>query len=195
MRRRSFRKLKGREGPQPPKGNDAMLEFLRQHAKSVTGVLHGFDRLRFRGTLRRIASAAGLGSFLSYAGVPLKDAGEWMNARTEELKDASLAAAHAAGRPVQYVQRPRRPQGGRGPRDRPPRQDRRGPGVRADGRRAVPGLRRASHPRDEEARAGQPSPQVPAPVPLLPAPAVRPDARAVADVVVRSTSGPASTAA
>jgi hypothetical protein len=83
-----------------------MLEFLRQHADAVIGVLHGFDRLRFRGTLRRIASVKGLGSFLSYGGVLLKDAGGWMKARTEELKDASLAAAHAAGRPVQYVNDP-----------------------------------------------------------------------------------------
>src|SRR5438067_3026682 len=110
MRRRSFGKLKVREGLQPPKENDAMLEFLRQHAASVTGVPHGSDRLRSRGTLRRLASVKGLGSFLSYAGVLLKDAGDRMNARTEELKDASLAAAHAAGRPAgrpaQYVNDP-----------------------------------------------------------------------------------------
>ena len=56
-----------------------MLEFIRQHAASVVGVIHGFDRLRFRGTLRRIASVRGLGSFLYYAGVLLKDAGAWMN--------------------------------------------------------------------------------------------------------------------
>ena len=80
-----------------------MLEFIRQHAASVAGVIHGFDRLRFRGTLRRIASVRGLGSFLHYAKVLLKDAGAWMNEQTERVKKASLKVADAQDRPVQYV--------------------------------------------------------------------------------------------
>lgn len=80
-----------------------MQEFVRQHAGRVIGVLNGFDRLRFKGTLRRISSVRGLGSFLSYMGVLLKDAGGWMQQRSEELKKASLAMAEELGRPVQYV--------------------------------------------------------------------------------------------
>jgi hypothetical protein len=80
-----------------------MFEFVRQHAASVMGVVHGFDRLRFRGTLLRIANVGGLGSFLSCMGVLLKDAGTWMNDCTEELKKASLKMADDAGRPVRYV--------------------------------------------------------------------------------------------
>jgi len=80
-----------------------MLEFIRQHAHSVTGVINGFDRLRFRGTIRRLASVAGLGSFLSYCHVLLKDAGAWMNAHSDQVKKASLAVAEHVGRPVQYV--------------------------------------------------------------------------------------------
>ena len=80
-----------------------MLEFIRRHAGSVMGVINGFDRLRFRGTLLRIANAAGLRTFLSYTGVLLKDAGDWMNERTERIKEASLAMAKEAGRPVQYL--------------------------------------------------------------------------------------------
>ncbi len=83
-----------------------MLEFIRQHAASVAGVIHGFDRLRFRGTLRRIASVRGLGSFLHYAGVLLRDAGAWMNEQTEKVKKASLKMADEQGRPVQYVNDP-----------------------------------------------------------------------------------------
>ena len=83
-----------------------MLTFLRQHAASVIGVINGFDRLRFRGTWRRISSVGGLGSFLHYLKVLLKDAGQWMNARTEQVKKASLAVADSQGRPVEYVNDP-----------------------------------------------------------------------------------------
>jgi len=43
-----------------------MNEFVQRNAASVIGILSGFDRLLFRGTLRRIASASGLSSFLAY---------------------------------------------------------------------------------------------------------------------------------
>jgi hypothetical protein len=83
-----------------------MVEFIRRHAASVTGVISGFDRLRFRGTWRRISSADGLGSFLHFMGVLLKDAGKWMNERTEEVKKASLAMAERQDRPVKYLSDP-----------------------------------------------------------------------------------------
>jgi hypothetical protein len=83
-----------------------MIEFVRQHAASVTGVISGFDRLRFRGTWRLGSSVRGLGRFMSYMGVLLKDAGQWMNGCTEQVKKASLGMADAQGRPVEYVNDP-----------------------------------------------------------------------------------------
>ena len=83
-----------------------MLEFIRRHAASVTGVINGFDRLRFRGTWRRISSVDGLGSFMHYMGVLLKDAGKWMNDCTERVKKASLAVAERQNRPVKYLNDP-----------------------------------------------------------------------------------------
>ncbi len=83
-----------------------MQEFIREHSDSVIGVINGFDRLRFRGTLRLLANVAGLSSFLNYAGVLLKDAGTWMLEQTERVKKASLKMADDAGRPVQYVNDP-----------------------------------------------------------------------------------------
>jgi hypothetical protein len=70
---------------------------------SVIGVLNGFDRLLFRGTLRRIASASGLSSFLSYTGVLLKDFADHSMELTARVKSASLAVAEKASRPVQYL--------------------------------------------------------------------------------------------
>jgi len=83
-----------------------MHEFILEHADSVLGVINGFDRLRFRGTLRLLANAAGLGSFLHYMGVLLKDAGSWMQEHSERVKKASLKMADNAGRPVQYINDP-----------------------------------------------------------------------------------------
>src|SRR5213080_3328718 len=82
-----------------------MTSFLHRYAASVIGTLSGWDRLLFRGTLCRIANAAGLASFLSYTGVLLKDATRHMEAATARVRAASEQAA-AAGRPVVYVQAP-----------------------------------------------------------------------------------------
>jgi hypothetical protein len=40
------------------------LSFMHRHAAKILGILTGFDRLVFRGHLRRIAYAAGMMSFL-----------------------------------------------------------------------------------------------------------------------------------
>jgi hypothetical protein len=37
-----------------------MLRFVQRHVEKVTGVLHGFDRLRFRGTLRNLMFIEGM---------------------------------------------------------------------------------------------------------------------------------------
>jgi hypothetical protein len=83
-----------------------MNEFVQRNASSVIGVLSGFDRLLFRGTLRRIASAAGLASFLRYTGVLLKNFADHSQELTEQVKEASVAVAERAGRPVQYLEDP-----------------------------------------------------------------------------------------
>ena len=83
-----------------------MVEFVRQHAASVIGVINGFDRLRFRGTWRLGANVAGLGKLLRYLGVLLKNAGKWMEDCTERVKKASLKVADDLGRPVVYVNDP-----------------------------------------------------------------------------------------
>jgi hypothetical protein len=50
-----------------------MKRFLRTHADLIIGVLNGFDRLRFRGTLRWLAYTQGMKKFLDHTGVLLKD--------------------------------------------------------------------------------------------------------------------------
>lgn len=80
-----------------------MNSFLQRHASSVTGMLSGFDRVRFRGTIRLLANASGLGAVMSFLGVLLKDFKDFASGLSEELKAASLAMALSANRPVRYL--------------------------------------------------------------------------------------------
>ena len=80
-----------------------MNHFLQRHASSVTGMLSGFDRIRFRGTIRLLANESGLGAVMSFLGVLLKDFKAFAMGLSEELKAASLAMALSANRPVRYL--------------------------------------------------------------------------------------------
>jgi hypothetical protein len=79
--------------------------FIQHHRPSVTGTLSGFDRIRFRGTLRLIANDRGLAVLLAYLGILLKDFKSYAMDLSERLKTASVSLAEAAGRPVKYLAR------------------------------------------------------------------------------------------
>ena len=83
-----------------------MNAFLQRYAGSVTGSLSGWDRLRFRGTLRVPASCSGLDRFLSMTGRKLKDFAGHALEVSRQVRDASLAVATSAGRPVEYPNGP-----------------------------------------------------------------------------------------
>ena len=83
-----------------------MKEFILRHASSVIGILSGFDRVLFRGTLRRLANVGGLLSFLNFTDVLLKDFGAYCETTTEQIKAASTAVMENAGRPVKYLPDP-----------------------------------------------------------------------------------------
>lgn len=80
--------------------------FLARYADDVLGMLSGFDRLRLRGTLRRIANAQGMASFLGQQHVLFKDFGEYVQDVTTRVKQATETVATDQGRPVLYVPRP-----------------------------------------------------------------------------------------
>jgi hypothetical protein len=80
-----------------------MNAFVQRHASNVIGILSGFDRLLFRGTLRRLANVSGLLSYMSAASVLLKDFKDHSMDLTEQIKQASVGVAEAAARPVQYL--------------------------------------------------------------------------------------------
>jgi hypothetical protein len=72
----------------------------------VIGMISGWDRLRFRGTVRLLAHVAGLMRFLSYTGRLLKDFGAHAEALSRQTRAESLAVAEAAGRPVVHLSSP-----------------------------------------------------------------------------------------
>ncbi len=65
-----------------------MLHFVQRHADKVTGVLHGFDRLRFRGTLRNLMFIEGMSEFLWKSKVLLKDFKTYFTGVTRQVKAA-----------------------------------------------------------------------------------------------------------
>jgi hypothetical protein len=81
-----------------------MIEFISKYAASIAGTLSGFDRLVFRGSLRKIAYPFGLEGYLWANRVPLKGFGAHVNEVGGRVKDAALRCVQEAGRPVQYLQ-------------------------------------------------------------------------------------------
>jgi hypothetical protein len=80
-----------------------MHQFIAKHQEQIVGVLSGFDRVVFRGTLRPIAYAEGMRRYLRATHVLLKDFGRHVEEVSNRLKEASLAQARALGRPVTYL--------------------------------------------------------------------------------------------
>jgi hypothetical protein len=47
----------------PVRRNDAMQQFVEKHRGDIIGVLSGWDRIRFRGTIRELAYVSGMMSW------------------------------------------------------------------------------------------------------------------------------------
>jgi len=84
-----------------------MERFLERHQDRITGVVSGFDRILFRGTLRSISYVNGMGKFLSSHGIRFKEFGRFAARVSEVVKDHSRQIAKRAGRPWEYVQSPK----------------------------------------------------------------------------------------
>jgi hypothetical protein len=83
-----------------------MNAFVQHHAKSVIGMIRGWDRLRFRGTVRMLANLTGMNRFLECTRHRLKEFGEYAQQVSRQVRAASLAVAESAGRPVVHLDSP-----------------------------------------------------------------------------------------
>jgi len=81
-----------------------MHTFLQRMPTEIKGTLSGLDRVRFRGTLRWLASLRGLGSYLGTMRVLLMNFKAWTMELTEQIAGATERLAEAAGRPVVYLE-------------------------------------------------------------------------------------------
>jgi hypothetical protein len=79
--------------------------FLNRFGNDVIGVLSGFDRLRFQGTLRALYQPDGMATFLARVGVRWKDFADYVQMTTRRLRTAAEAWASEAGRPCVYLRR------------------------------------------------------------------------------------------
>jgi len=80
-----------------------MATFVDRFADSIHGVLSGFDRIRFRGTQRLLASVRGLTAFLAFAHVRLTEFKPYVTAVTEQIRREVEAQAQRAGVAIEYV--------------------------------------------------------------------------------------------
>jgi hypothetical protein len=80
-----------------------MERFLGQHEGRICGVLSGFDRVLFRGTLPSISHLAGLEGFLAAYRVLYKDFGDFVQGLSGQIKAHAEALASKERRPFRYL--------------------------------------------------------------------------------------------
>jgi hypothetical protein len=79
--------------------------FVSRFKAQITGVLSGFDRLVFRGTLIPLVRERGMHVLLARAGVRLLEFKDYARKTSERVRDAALAEVREADRPVRYLER------------------------------------------------------------------------------------------
>ncbi len=80
-----------------------MKEFIAKHQDEIAGVLSGFDRLVFRGTLRSISYVKGMMNYLWANQVRLTEFGRHVQRVSDRVRQACKAKAETLGRPVKYL--------------------------------------------------------------------------------------------
>jgi hypothetical protein len=80
-----------------------MERFVTRHEDRIAGILAGFDRLLFRGTLRSISHTKGAEIWLSSRHVLLKDFAPYAQGLSARLKAHATQLATEAGRPLEYL--------------------------------------------------------------------------------------------
>jgi hypothetical protein len=83
-----------------------MERFVTRHGTRIVGILSGFDRLLFRGTLRWLCYPDGVGKFLGSQGVLYKDFGAYAERLSDRVKTQAIAMAANARRPYEYLASP-----------------------------------------------------------------------------------------
>jgi hypothetical protein len=83
--------------------NDVPHPFIQRHQADVIGVLHGWDRLRFQGTLRSLYYPSVMEYYLQRAGVLWKDFKSFATGLTDRVRQSAAALAQRCHRPMIYL--------------------------------------------------------------------------------------------
>jgi hypothetical protein len=81
------------------------MKLLERYRDQVYGVINGLDRIRFRGTLRWLATASGLARFMGSSRILLKDFSKWVDGLTAQIRSSCESRAREQGREVRYLSR------------------------------------------------------------------------------------------
>jgi hypothetical protein len=81
----------------------AMERFLTRHRSRIIGVLSGFDRVVFRGTLPSIIHTRGMGMYLSSQRVLLKDFQPFAKKISQQIIKHAQVLAEKSGRRFEYI--------------------------------------------------------------------------------------------
>ncbi|AHF92808.1 hypothetical protein OPIT5_24060 [Opitutaceae bacterium TAV5] len=84
-------------------GHGVPEAFVNKFGGQITGILCGFDRVRFRATLRLLFQPSAMEAYLQACGVLIKHFKPFAEKITQRIRQAAWAAAEAAGRPVRYL--------------------------------------------------------------------------------------------
>ena len=88
------------------RGNGYMKSINNYHDQ-IKGILHGFDRIIFKGHLRQFFSPSGQSHFLSKENVLLKDYSAYAQSITSQIKEHARMMAESLGRPYIYLNSPK----------------------------------------------------------------------------------------
>ena len=86
-----------------------MKQFIAKFESQIQGTLSGFDRVVFRGSLRRLTHGEGMKMYLIRNGLLCKQFGDHVKKASAELKEASLAPLLQQKLPVEYIRDSHRP--------------------------------------------------------------------------------------
>jgi hypothetical protein len=85
-------------------GRDGLPQsFIDRFGQHVTGFLSGFDRLRFRATLRPLFQPGGMEIYLYSCRVLVKDFATFAKSLTDRIRKAAYASFEQLGRPIRYL--------------------------------------------------------------------------------------------
>ena len=79
------------------------MKLMELYKNKIIGATKGLDRIRFRGTIRWLASERGLGTFMNNAKILLKDFSGWVGGLTAMVRQSCESRSDELGIEKRYL--------------------------------------------------------------------------------------------